>query len=209
MKVVFVHPSIGRRVGQRYIRSWQMERLPVAALAGATPGGVDFRFFDDRLEEVDFDAPADLAAISVETYTARRAYQIASEFRKRGVPVVMGGFHATLCPEEVADYAETVVIGEAEALWPEVIDDYRHGTPKRIYRAAGRPRMDRVVYDRTPFAGKRYLPIRLVETGRGCCFRCDFCAIQTFFEGSIAPSHRWRYRRVGGTSVGDEGILFR
>jgi len=57
-------------------------------------------------EKIPFDEPADLVGISVETYTARRAYQIASEYRRRGVPVVMGGVHATLCPDEVADYAE-------------------------------------------------------------------------------------------------------
>ena len=65
----------------------------------------------------------------METYTARRAYQIASEYRRRGVPVVMGGFHATLCPEEVAEHCESVVVGEAEELFAEVIDDYRHGRP--------------------------------------------------------------------------------
>ena len=66
------------------------------------------------MEAIPYDEPTDLVAISVETYTARRAYQIASEYRRRGVPVVMGGFHATLVPEEVSDYAESVVIGEAE-----------------------------------------------------------------------------------------------
>ena len=76
------------------------------------------------MEGIPYDEPADLVAISVETYTARRAYQIASEYRKRGVPVVMGGFHATLVPEEVSDYAESILIGEAETLWPEVIEDF-------------------------------------------------------------------------------------
>ena len=96
MRLTLVHPAIGRKPGKSYIRSWQMEPLPIAALAGLTPPGVDISFYDDRLEAIDFDRPADLVAIPVETYTARRAYQIASEFRRRGVPVVMGGFHATL-----------------------------------------------------------------------------------------------------------------
>ena len=72
------------------------------------------RFYDDRMEAIPFDEPTDLVAIPVETYTAKRAYQIASEYRRRGVPVVMGGFHATLVPDEVARYAESVVVGEAE-----------------------------------------------------------------------------------------------
>jgi len=95
VRLTLVHPAIGRRQGQSYIRSWQMESLPIAALAGLTPADVDVAFYDDRLESIDFDRPADLVAIPVETYTARRAYQIASEFRRRKVPVVMGGFHAT------------------------------------------------------------------------------------------------------------------
>ena len=116
MKLTIVHPCIGRKPGQKYIRTWQMESLPAATLAGLTPKDVEVRFYDDRMELVPFDEPADLVAISVETYTAKRAYQIASEYRKRRVPVVMGGFHATLCPDEVARYAEAVVCGEAEQL---------------------------------------------------------------------------------------------
>src|SRR5215204_3695605 len=123
-RLTLIHPCIGRRAGDRsYIRTWQMEPLPPALIAGITPPDVDVRFYDDRMEEIPFDEPTDLVALSVETYTARRAYQIASEYRKRRVPVVMGGFHASLCPDEVANFAEAVVIGEAEEVWLQVIDD--------------------------------------------------------------------------------------
>ena len=107
------------------MRTWQMEPLPIALLAALTPKDVEIAFHDDRMEPIPFDQPADLVAIPVETYTAKRAYQIASEYRRRGVPVVMGGFHATLMTDEVKDYAEAVVVGEAEDIWPQVIEDAR------------------------------------------------------------------------------------
>jgi radical SAM superfamily enzyme YgiQ (UPF0313 family) len=159
-----------------------MEPLPAAVIAGLTPKEVEIKFYDDRLETVPFDEPTDLVAISVETYTAKRAYQIASEYRRRGIPVVMGGFHAMLAPEEVAAYAEAVVIGEAEEIWPQVIDDTRYGKLEKFYRQSARPSLKDLKPDRTIFRGKRYLPIGLVEAGRGCHFKCDFCAVQTVFE---------------------------
>ena len=185
MRVTIIHPCIGRHAGDRsYIRTWQMEPLPAATLAGLTPKEVDVRFYDDRMELIPFDEATDLVAISVETYTAKRAYQIASEYRKRGVPVVMGGFHASLCPDEVARHAETVVVGEAEVLWPRVIDDARHGRLEKFYRQLERPSLANLKPDRTIFRGKRYLPIGLVEAGRGCHFKCEFCAVQTVFGSS-------------------------
>ena len=188
MRLTISHPAIGHRRGENYLRSWQMEPLPAAAVAGLTPADVEVRFFDDRMESIPFDAPTDAAVISLETYTARRAYEIASEYRSRGVPVVFGGFHATLLPEEAERYAEAVVLGEAEDIWPEVVDDLRHGTLRKRYQSASRPDLARIRYDRGIFAGKRYLPVSLVETGRGCRFPCEFCAIQSFF----GRSHRNR-----------------
>jgi radical SAM superfamily enzyme YgiQ (UPF0313 family) len=188
MRLTLIHPAIGRRRGDTgYIGTWQMEPLPVAALVGLTPVDIELRFYDDRLEPIPFAEPTDLVAISVETYTFRRAAQIASEYRRRRVPVVMGGFHATLCPQDAARYAEAVVIGEAEQAWPWLLEDFRRGRLEPLYRGEDSG-FDRGAtrYDRRLFRGKRYLPIGLVETARGCRFKCSFCAVQSFFQRHAA-----------------------
>lgn len=179
-RLTLIHPAIGHRAGEDYIRSWQMEPLPAAALAGLTPRDVDVRFYDDRLEAIPYDEPTDAVALSVETYTARRAYQIAGEFRRRKVPVIMGGFHATLVPEEVERYAEAVVVGQAESLWPDVLDDLRFSRLRKRYKADRPPPLDQVRVDRSIFRGKRYLPIALIETGRGCPYACSLCRSELF-----------------------------
>lgn len=192
-RVTLVHPCVGRHPGQtKYVRTWKMQPLPPALLAALLPRDVERRFYDDRLEAIPYDEPTDLVAISVETYTARRAYQIASEYRRRGVPVVMGGFHATLCPDEVARYAESVVVGEAEEVFPELVDDHRHGRARKVYRSRRRPGLEErgTLPDRSLFEGKRYLPLGLVESARGCRFRCDFCAVQSFFDAT------WQHHAV-------------
>ena len=90
MRLTLIYPSVGRKENRPYVRAWQMEPLSMAVLASLTPADVEVRFFDDRMEPIDFDEPTDLVAISVETFTAMRAYKIARQFRQRGVPVVMG-----------------------------------------------------------------------------------------------------------------------
>lgn len=184
MRLTIIQPCMGRRSGEAYIRTWQMEPLAPAVLAALTPPDIAISFFDDRMEAIPFDEPTNLVAITVETYTAKRAYQIATEYRKRGIPVVMGGFHATLMPDEVALYAEAVVIGEAEGLWPRLLEDFRGGRLQRTYRHTRRPILAGCTPDRSIFAGKNYLPLTLIETGRGCHLGCEFCSIQSAFNRS-------------------------
>src|SRR5215475_10012138 len=121
MILTLIYPSVGRKDNTPYVRAWQMEPLSMALLASLTPPGIGLRFYDDRLEEIPFDEPTDLVALSVETFTALRAYKIARQFRARGVPVVMGGYHATLVPDEVAQEADAVIVGDAEPVWATLL----------------------------------------------------------------------------------------
>lgn len=181
MHVTFILPAIGRKPGQPYIATWKgMEPLTIAVLASLTPPDVERRFFDDRRELVDFDAPTDLVAIPVEVYTARRAYAIAARYRARGIPVVLGGYHATLCPDEAGAHADAVVTGSAESVWSQVLADARARALKPRYH--GEPRWADVLPDRTVFGDRRYSRLGVVETGRGCVFGCEFCAITAFYD---------------------------
>jgi radical SAM superfamily enzyme YgiQ (UPF0313 family) len=179
MRVAFVKPSMN---GSRAADA--LEPTVFAILSALTPPDVGRALYDERLEEVPFDEPCDLAAISVDTFTARRAYQIAAEYRAHGVPVVMGGFHPTLCPEEATGHADAVVTGDAEEAWPRVVADARRGRLRRLY-AGGRPPFGKTGVDRGIFRGKRYGPVALVQFGRGCRNACDFCAIKAFYGGSL------------------------
>ena len=115
MKLTLIYPAIGR-----YLDEACMEPLSLGALAGFTPPDVEVVLYDDRLEPIPFDEPTDLVAITVQIYAARRSYEIAAEYRKRGVKVIMGGVHATLLPEEVSQHADSIFISDAENLWHEV-----------------------------------------------------------------------------------------
>jgi len=180
MKVTFVHPDI-----MATFSSDAMEPLVFALLAGQTPPHVETVLYDERVERIDFDEPTDLAAITVQTYTARRAYQIALEYRRRGVPVVMGGYHPTFCPEEALCYADAVVIGDADRIWPQIVRDAEAGQLQPRYRQAGLPPLDGLVVDRSILAGKRYSPVSLVQYGRGCRYACDFCSISAFYGSNL------------------------
>jgi radical SAM superfamily enzyme YgiQ (UPF0313 family) len=176
MKITFIRPNMSD------MRSADaMEPLVFAILAGLTPAGIETVLFDERLEPIPFDEPTDLVAITVETYTARRAYQIAQAYRRRGVPVVMGGYHPTFVPDEALQYADAVVIGDAEQLWPRIVADAQSGKSRRIYRQVSQPPLSGLKPDRRIFRGKRYAPAALVQYGRGCRFACEFCSIHAFY----------------------------
>lgn len=184
MRITFILPAVGHKAGEPYVRTWQMEPLAIATLSALTPSNIERRFYDDRLEEVDYDEPTDLVAVSVETYTARRAYQIASRYKAKGIPVVMGGFHPTLAPDDALEYADAIVVGEAEDAWPRLLADFSAGKLKRRYEQKERPVLSGYFPDRSIYSDKTYQPIALVETGRGCKFKCEFCSVTQFYNRS-------------------------
>lgn len=183
MKITFIRPGMGRLANGPYIDQGRMEPLTLGVIAAYTPHGDDCVMYDDRIEDIPFDEPTDLVAISVEIYNARRSYEISAEYRKRGVRVVMGGFHPTMATDECLGHTDAVVTGDAEAIWPNVVEDARLGRLKPVYAGGtSSPQPGGVTPKRELFEGKGYLPVSLVQVGRGCRFACEFCAISAFFK---------------------------
>jgi radical SAM superfamily enzyme YgiQ (UPF0313 family) len=160
-----------------------MQPLVFAILKSLTPADFNISFYDDRIEEIDYSEPTDMVAITVGTFTARQSYAIAQVYRTKGVPVVMGGYHATLVPNEVKDYADAVVIGNAEMTWNALLTDFTNGSLKPFYNTKNTDSELHTNFDYSIFKGKRYFPVNLVEWGRGCRHNCDFCCIQAFNKG--------------------------
>lgn len=182
MKLTLIKPTIGRPVHSLYVDEARMEPLNLGVLAALTPEDVEVVMFDDRCEPIPYHEPTDLVAITVETYTARRAYEISAEYRRRGVPVIMGGMHATFMPDECAAHADSLFLGDAEGAWAGVIEDARRGALKpRYWGEPGRPQTG-VLTRRDIYEGKNYLPISLMQFTRGCRFTCEFCAVTKYFD---------------------------
>lgn len=188
MRVTLVFPSVGRKENKPYVRAWQMQPLSMALLASLMPPDVEVRFYDDRMEDIPYDEPTDLVALSVETFTALRAYRIARQFRARGVPVILGGYHVTLIPAEARQEADAIVVGDAEPVWTRLIDDARRRSLQPVYDGRGARQLCGVQPRREIFQGKPYQDITLVEFARGCNFKCDFCSITAFHDAN--QNHR-------------------
>jgi len=164
---------------------FRLPHLGLLKVAAVTPSPWEVRVIDEKVEPLDFNTPADLVGITAMTPTASRAYKIADEFRRRGVPVVMGGMHVSSLPDEALAHCDAVLVGEAEELWPQFLADFDRGECDRIYRhesglpsLAAQPPSNWELYSR-----KNYLPVHFVETTRGCPLDCEFCAVTNAFGG--------------------------
>lgn len=181
MKVTLIRPQLGAG----YDSPARLEPLALAVLAALTPPDVQVVAVDERFQPVPFGQRTDLVALSVCTFSALRAYEIAAGFRARGVPVVMGGFHPTLCPEEALQHADSIACGDAESLWPQMLADFAAGRLQRVYRPETPGPDEAVIPDRSVLAPRGYLPLKLVQLGRGCHLACEFCAVRAFYGGRV------------------------
>lgn len=162
--------------------------LTIPYLAGLTPPGWNVRFADDNWGEVESAPRPDLVGISVNTMSAHRAYALADRYRAQGIPVVLGGWHVTFCPDEAAAHADAVVVGEADDTWAHLLADAERGALQPRYTSRNDtdlkhyPRVRRDLLD-----GRRYFTRNLVQATRGCPYRCSFCSVST-----INPTYRRR-----------------
>jgi len=179
MRIALIRPNMTNRPAED-----AMEPLAFAILAALTPPDVELLLLDELIGPIAFDEPVDLVALAVETYAAKRAYEIAGEYRRHGIPVVMGGFHPTLLPEEASLHADAVVLGDCENVWPKVVEDARNQRLQPIYQG-GSSTLTGLKYSRTIFHGKRYKDLALVQFGRGCRYACDFCSIHAFYQDQV------------------------
>ena len=131
MKLTLIKPNIGRREHSLYVDEARMEPLQLGILAALTPPDFEVVLYDDRMESIPYDESTDIVAITVETFTARRAYEISEEYRRRGVKVVMGGIHVMLIPEEVSEHCDSIIVGDAEPVWAQMLEDLKRGELKK------------------------------------------------------------------------------
>ena len=194
MKILLIQPTTCHPDGTPYKSKgrWIMG-LTLPYLAGLTPKGIDVELLDDRMDEINYDGGFDLVGITTTISTSYRAYHIAAEFRRRGIPVVLGGFHATLMPEECLEHCDAVVEGEAEYSWPALLDDFSQGRMKRHYKAAQFHDLKNLPAPRWELLDrKKYLvPYLPLMTTRGCPFACSFCEVPLVYGA------HYRHRPIG------------
>ena len=156
--------------------------LPLTTVAALTPPGHQVILCDENVEPLDTEAEVDLVGVGFMTALAPRAYQIAAAFRARGRRVVAGGYHPTLCTDEVLDHFDAVVAGEAEGAWPALLADAERGALRRVYRAGPLPRAGAPPPRRDLQAriARHYITTAAVQVGRGCAHACRYCSIAAF-----------------------------
>jgi radical SAM superfamily enzyme YgiQ (UPF0313 family) len=156
--------------------------LALPTVAGMTPEKHEVILIDDNVEEVPFDAEVDLVGITAMTCYVTRAFAIADKFRERGVPVVMGGPHATLAPYEALEHVDSVVIGEAENVWETLLEDFELGAMKEVYRGVdAKPTMEANHRPAWHLVERTKYVFYGVEATRGCPFDCSFCSIKQLY----------------------------
>jgi len=187
MKILLISPENKKSIyayTKEDVKAFWFPKLGLPTIAANTPPDVEVRIVDECVEDIDFNVDVDLVGISVMTYLAPRAYEIAAKFRARGVKVVLGGIHVSMCPEEAKEHADSIVVGESEKTWPILVEDFRRGELKSLYEEKDLPKLENLPIPRRElFKPNSYWTTNCVQTSRGCPFACDFCTV-TIFGGN-------------------------
>jgi len=183
MKILIISPSSDP--GKRTPHEHMIPQLAMYILEGLTPSRHQVKTVEEEIEDVDLDEECDLVGISCMTANAPRAYYLSQEFRRRGKKVVLGGVHPTILPDEAIQFADSVVIGEAEGIWEELLSDFESGNLKKNYYHPNIP-LDRYIPLKfRESTKKRLFNVVPVMSTRGCPYNCEFCCVSDLFGKQI------------------------
>jgi radical SAM superfamily enzyme YgiQ (UPF0313 family) len=175
--------------------------LGVTTIASLFPEEWEVSVIDEDIQRVDLSQNADLVGISTLTLNAPHAYELADTFRNRGIPVIMGGMHPSALPEEALEHCHSVVVGEAEGVFSQILDEFSRGSMRRLYRG-GQVDLTKVPSPRLDLLQRVHRKIlQPVQATRGCPHDCEFCSVTPFF------GHRYRLRPVPAVVADIEATL--
>ena len=197
MKILLISPTWKKETKSKRLGRHRVFKTPphnLLIIAALTPKDMEIEIIDENIEKIDFDKKVDLVGISTMTASSPRAYEIADIFREKGILVVLGGIHPTVLPEESAQHADAVVIGEAEGSWEKLLQDLTKGGKQalaKFYQNPQRPDPSKIpIPKRDLVKNKGYLLSRFLQLSRGCPFDCHFCSVTKFF------GKKYRFRPV-------------
>jgi radical SAM superfamily enzyme YgiQ (UPF0313 family) len=179
MKILLISPTIDDN--KRTNKGLMIPQLALYILQGLTPPEHEVRIIEEETEHIDLEQECNLVGISCMTANAPRAYEICQEFKKRGKTVILGGVHPTILPDEALQYADCVVVGEAEGVWETLLTDFRNNNLKRKYHNPIPDLSKYVPKDFSKIIKKRLFKLVPIMTTRGCPYNCDFCCVTNLF----------------------------
>lgn len=180
MKILLLmpHPNAKKSIFNKF----SYPCLTLQQVAGITPPEHDVEIIDERFENIKFNKHYDLVGISLLTYNSLRGYELSNIFRKKGITVVLGGYHPSLLPEEAKKHADAIVVGEAEHSWPQLLSDFQKGKLKPLYKGE-KPKAEEIPPARHNI-GVYTLFSESIQSTRGCPVGCEWCAMNVM-EGKI------------------------
>jgi len=192
MKILFIQPSSSTSTDKNSHRSFldkfvshiNIHTPPLAfpILAAFTPGKHSITMIDERTQKIDFSEIYDLVGITAMTHQAPHIYEIADEFRDRNIPVVLGGCHPSILPEEAKQHADSVVVGEADEIWPKLLNDLENKDLKPFYYQTRPSDLNKLPLPRKDIVNEFYLA-GAIQSSRGCPHGCKFCFVSNLGYG--------------------------
>lgn len=190
-KLLIIQPSHYHSKADRTVfKSRRRSLVPLALpyLAALTPPDWQVTLVDEQVQDIDFDSRPDVVAITNWTVHSLRGYDLAKQFRNRGIPVIMGGPHVWFHPDEAAEHCDAIGIGEGEPIWSQILQDAASGKLQKVYRAPQMPSLAGLPTPRWDLLDlKRYGPFKTftLMSSRGCPMQCEFCSERLYLGGGF------------------------